>query len=390
MKIKDVCQFIFSVKNENIHHKVLTIFGIRFKFVRKKFADQYKKYIKIQNKYNLLPLKKTEKLIVFLIPPVNGINGGIMSIFSLCETTRTIVKDAMCLIATYPGKMTYARNDNFINDEQIYRWEQIINIPKQLKSLILHIPEYYVKEFYTDLTDKEIEFLNKIPDLQINIMNQNIELMPEPETLREIESLTKNITQTIAHNRYATQEVCEKWKIPTHLFSVNVPIDKYKSYPFEEKEKIIVLSPDENEYKAGIVNKLANELPDFRLITVQNMKFSEYMDLISRAYFTITFGEGFDGYFSQPVRVGSVSFAVYNDNFFPDKSWNDLDNVFSSYQEMEENIVQKMQELLRNKELYYSIAKTTAEKRNMLYSVDKFKNNLERYYNKDYDFLPKK
>lgn len=61
-------------------------------------------------------------------------------------------------------------------------------------------------------------------------MNQNIELMPEPEKLKDLYKLTNNITQTIAHDRYATQEVCDKWQIPTHLFSVNIDLTKYKYY----------------------------------------------------------------------------------------------------------------------------------------------------------------
>ena len=106
-------------------------------------------------------------------------------------------------------------------------------------------------------------------------MNQNIELMPEPEKLKDLYKLTNNITQTIAHDRYATQEVCDKWQIPTHLFSVNIDLTKYKAYPFDEKEKIIVLSPDWNEHKERIIEKLKKELPDWKLITVNNMTFTE-------------------------------------------------------------------------------------------------------------------
>ena len=72
--------------------------------------------------------------------------------------------------------------------------------------MILHIPEYYADDFYNDLTEKDIEFLKSIKKLHINIMNQNIELMPEPEKLKDLYKLTNNITQTIAHDRYATQE----------------------------------------------------------------------------------------------------------------------------------------------------------------------------------------
>ena len=53
-----------------------------------------------------------------------------------------------------------------------------------------------------------------------------------------------------------------------------------------------------------------------------------YMDYIAKAMFVISFGEGFDGYFIQPCLVGSVGIAVYNERFFPDSSWKELDNVY--------------------------------------------------------------
>ena len=254
--------------------------------------------------------------------------------------------------------------------------------------MILHIPEYYADNFYNDLTEKDIEFLKSIKKLHINIMNQNIELMPEPEKLKDLYKLTNNITQTIAHDRYATQEVCDKWQIPTHLFSVNCDMSKYKAYSFDEKEKIIVLSPDWNEHKERIIEKLEKKLPDWKLITVNNMTFTEYMDLISRAFFTITFGEGFDGYFLQPPVVESIGFAVYNNEFFPSENWLKFDNVFKSYDEMHENIVGIIKQLQSDRESYLSLSKQVKTEHDKLYSYEKFHSNLKRFYNKDYDFVP--
>ena len=151
----------------------------------------------------------------------------------------------------------------FKNDEKIYRWEQIVNNAKNVKELIIHIPEYFSDKFSTALTNKDFKFLKQIENVQINILNQNIELMPEPEKIKGLYKINNNVTQTIAHDRYATQEVCDKWQIPTHFLSVHIDTSGYRSYAFEEKEKIIVLSPDEAPYKEAIVKKLKQELPDF-------------------------------------------------------------------------------------------------------------------------------
>ncbi len=340
--------------------------------------------IKIQNSYDLSNIKNTKKLIVFFIPPKNDINGGIMSIFSICKYSREICPDAQCVITTFPSKVTYERNTFFKNDEKIYRWEQIVNNAKNVKELIIHIPEYFSDKFSTALTNKDFKFLKQIENVQINILNQNIELMPEPEKIKGLYKITNNVTQTIAHDRYATQEVCDKWQIPTHFLSVHIDTSGYRSYAFEEKQKIIVLSPDEAPYKEAIVKKLKQELPDFKLITVENMPFDEYMDLIAKAYFTISFGEGFDGYFNQPQAVRGLGMAVYNSDFFPDESWLELKNVYKSPADMENNIVNDIKELSANKELYYSLINKMNEKLSTLYGEDLFKRNLEKFYKEEY------
>lgn len=340
--------------------------------------------IKIQNSYDLSNIKNTKKMIVFFIPPKNDINGGIMSIFSICKYSREICPDAQCVITTFPSKVTYERNTFFKNDEKIYRWEQIVNNAKNVKELIIHIPEYFSDKFSTALTNKDFKFLKQIENVQINILNQNIELMPEPEKIKGLYKITNNVTQTIAHDRYATQEVCDKWQIPTHFLSVHIDTSGYRSYAFEEKEKIIVLSPDEAPYKEAIVKKLKQELPDFKLITVENMPFDEYMDLIAKAYFTISFGEGFDGYFNQPQAVRGLGMAVYNSDFFPDESWLELKNVYKSPADMENNIVNDIKELSANKELYYSLINKMNEKLSTLYGEDLFKRNLEKFYKEEY------
>lgn len=381
---------LFSRVEEN-KHVIYRILGIKFSVKNSKFYKQFKDAIKIQNAYDLTELKNAKKLILFLIPSPDSamINGGIMSIFSLCEESRRINEDTLCIISTPPHcKYTYAKNDKFLNNENIYRFSQIVDNANNLDEMILHIPEYSADDFYNTLTEKDIEFLKSIKNLHINIMNQNIELMPEPEKLKDLYKLTNNITQTIAHDRYATQEVCDKWQIPTHLFSVNIDLSKYKTYSFEDKEKIIVLSPDWNEHKERIVEKLEKELPDWKLVTVNNMTFTEYMDLISRAFFTITFGEGFDGYFLQPPLVGSIGFGVYNNEFFPSENWLNFDDVFKSYDEMYENIVGIIKQLQSDKESYLSLSKQVKAEHDKLYSYEKFQNNLKRFYNGNYDFVP--
>ena len=175
----------------------------------------------------------------------------------------------------------------------------------------------------------------------------------------------------------------------SHLFSTNIDISRFKAYDFEEKQKIIVLSPDKNPYRKKIVDKLEKELPQWSLVVVENMKFTDYMDLISRAFFTITFGEGFDGYFMQPHYVNSVGFAVYNEEFFPSKEWLKFENVYESYEDMEDKIVGDIKKLSQNKTQYNELIATNLKEHKKLYQENKFEDNLARFYEGKYDFMPR-
>ena len=374
---------LFSYKKDE-KNIVLRIFGIKYS---RKNPELTHKSIKEQDLYDLTALQQAQKLIVFLIPNIKMMTGGIQSIYSICKYSREICPDALCLISTHPGKFTYSHNDFFKNDEQIFRWEQIIENAKNAKEIIIHVPEYFAGKFYKSLKKADIKFLKGIENLQINIINQNIELMPAPSEIKDLFKLTNNITQTIGHHRYATQEVCDKWQIPAHFLSVHIDLSGYKSYPFEEKEKIIVLSPDNAPYKEAVIEKLKNELPDFKLVTVENMTFDEYMDLIARAYFVISFGEGFDGYFNQPEYVGSLGFAVYNDVFFPNQSWSKLNNVYNSAEEMLKKLGFDLINLLNNQNLYYQTLTQKKERLDKLYSSQILKENLIKFYNHNYEYL---
>lgn len=384
--------FSKMITQERVIYKICGI-SISFKKNKEAWTQESKKAISIQNNYDLSAIKNARTMIVFFIPSQDRgkISGGLMSIFSLCEYSRKINHNVSCIISTYPNSQyTYAYNNQFLNNEKIYRFEQILNNAKKIEKLILHIPEYYAKDFYKVLKAKDIQFLSSIPNLQLNIMNQNIELMPEPSQLQDLYLLSRNITQTIAHDRYATQEVCDKWQIPTHLFSVYIDLSAYKSYTFEEKEKIIVISPDTHKDKAKILQKLEKELCDWQFITISNISFAEYMDLISRAYFSITFGEGMDGYFSQPHYVNSMGFAVYNDTFFPNPNYKNLANIYNSYDEMYQNIVDDIKNYLNDKTRYEQIIQDCIDMIAKVYQKSKFEDNLKRFYDENYDFINNK
>ena len=80
--------------------------------------------------------------------------------------------------------------------------------------------------------------------------------------------------------------------------------------------------------------------------------------------------------------------AVYNDTFFPDKSWLDFKNVYSDYEDMYKNIVDRILYFENNKEEYDLSSKIIKEKLDDLFKEETLINNLEKFYSKKYDYLP--
>lgn len=348
-----------------------------------------------QNHYALAPLQNAETVVVIFAPSRCKINGGIMSLYDIAYQTREVLPDAFVAIATYTGDwVTYSRNRMFHNEEMVLRWEQIRRNAVGAKRLILHLPEEFVPAFLRNLLPEDRAFFSGIPDFRINILNQNIEFMPTPKTVARLLTLTPTVSQTTAHPRYATQEVCNLYRVPQSWLGARARLNCYRAYTLEERERIFLYSPDPNPHKKRILALLKRAFPDFRQIMVWKMPFSRYVDLASKSLFSITFGEGCDYYLSIPSARDGVSFAVHNEQFFPaGKDWLSLCNIFPSYEAMETEIVERVKRLLTDRELYLKTARTThawlgiAEESQ---AEKDYRIRLARFYRQDYDFVPER
>ena len=336
-------------------------------------------------------LQETEHLVVFLTPEVNTISGGIYSIFSIAKQSRKFksIHKSDVIVMTMPNKYnnTYFRQTYFRNDENVYRFEQLSQF-KNLKSLIIHVPEFFSRYFYASLSDAQKAFIKNIPDRKINILNQNILLMPEAAELQSLYNLTPNISQTVAHHSYATQEMANRFGLKTLLLPAYTDLSNYPKSGFEEKEDLIVYSPDDHAEKAIVLDLLRKELPEYTLIEIWDISFDEYMELVTRARFGITFGEGYDGYLVQPILQGGISFAIYNENFFPDKSYLNYCNIFNSYEDLKRNIILTIRRLENSKEEYCSLNMSFVQDQDALYSFEHYCDCIRKFYLGEFDYIP--
>lgn len=328
------------------------------------------------------------RIIVFLVPPQHIVNGGILSIFSIAKESRQFfsIHRSKVLLATYPGTKSYGRNELFKNDEKILEFDDILKQPPP-EFLQIHVPEYASHDVYTSLA-KHRGFFEKIDDLRVNIMNQNILLMQPPADTASWFSLTPHVTQTIAHNKYATQQIADLYFLPTLHLSTFVDPGQYSRTSLGQKKDLILVSNDESAHKKKILDKVRKELPNYKIIIVDKMPYEQYKSLLSQAKFLITFGEGFDGYYVEGFFSGAITFAVYNNSFFPDKSFEKQENTYKDYPDMLRNIVTDMSSLADNEKKYASIVEANLKRISDLYSHKSYLENIKRFYQGRFSFAP--
>ncbi len=349
---------------------------------RPKYGGFYPNHIKDYDKMQMMRvnhIKNSETMVVFFNVMREYISGGMLSIERFLRHSQAYAQkyDIDVVLSGIPLVNACIENPYFDYKYEPVDFKYISKYTKPEK-LQLNIPECFVPDFLNDLSKDEFLWLWSIPDLRINILNQNDELMPDQQCIEELRCLCNNkLSITVAHQRYFTKKKEEQYKCPLYLLTPFLP-EFYKT-PVEKKEKIIVLSPDEIPEKEEIKKKLKKNLPDYQFITIKEMTLEEYKKTISKALFCITFGEGYDGYFIEPYLSDSISFSVRNPLFFPE-NFKDVPTVYSTWNELLNNIIQDIRKYEKNHKLYRQISAEVVRE------IRKFTNNkqsekdLEAYY----------
>jgi hypothetical protein len=323
------------------------------------------------------------KLVWFLVPSWDVCGGGLLSICYFHAETRMLLSgpDVAVVASTYPNAPTLKKYTAFPNSMDIFSFSEIVTYFKSIEHAILHIPEYFCKDFPNQLSPTERLFLDTIPRLQVNIMLQNFDQC-KPDDIQPLRTLTDEITCTTAHDRYSTQEQSTRFNIPLHKLSVFV--DRYEQRRWTEKQDIMVLSPDQHPLRDRVIETIKKGLPNLELITIGGMSYDIYRSLIAKAKWSLTFGEGLDGYFAEMAWTGGIPFAVYNDRFFMPQ-FRELPTVYDTWDELQTWIVGDILKL-DHEEVYDAAGEPIRQVLNELYSCEKYRENIRLFYNEQYSF----
>jgi hypothetical protein len=335
-----------------------------------------------------------KKVMVFLVPEHNVISGGIFSMFSIANQMWRLrhVHGYEVLVMTRPNPLnvTYFRNTTFRNSDNVYRFEQIL-LCREAEDVYLHIPEYAAATFMDDISFAERDYLKSRKNLYTNLLNQNIKLMPEKEQFERLRRLCNdNISQSVAHHAYFTKFIANKYQLPTLLLPAYTDLSSYSPLRFPDKDDLIIYSPDEAPYKHECLNRIAREFPHFQLIEIQNMSFDKFMGYATRCLFSITFGEGFDGYIAQPIMQGGIGFAAYNDEFFPSPHFQKYANIFKNGDDMVVSICDRIKRLSADRLEYETLNAALVNEYQRLYDFETYARQVEKLAQRQFELFPQK
>lgn len=338
-----------------------------------------------------LELKSAKNLMVVLVPEHNAMSGGIYSFFSIADKMRRLknIHGFEVIVMTRPNfaNLTYYRNTNFINCENVYRFDQIL-LCKDVVDLYIHIPEYATETFVSELRSDVLNYLLGRKNLYVNILNQNIQLMPDKSLFSGLREISTDLTQSVAHHAYFSQHMADKYDLPTLLLPAYTDLSAYQPSSYCDKEKLIIYSPDIAAHKQACLDKIAERFPDFKLVEIRGITFDRYMDLATRCMFSITFGEGFDGYLAQPIQMGGVGFAIYSDEFFPSEDFKKYFNIFLDDREMIDFICDRMSQLINDEFRYNELSKAFQMEYKKLYDYGDYISRLRKLSLREFEIFP--
>jgi hypothetical protein len=321
------------------------------------------------------------KVILFMVPGDEFISGGLLSIFNLYRFSEELatVHNARVLMCFYPGegeeKWHYKKMDHEI---MVYSFKLVLATCRRVKAMQLHVPEYAVQTVVKEIGWKRLTQLRLTHGLRINILSQNIELMPPDNCIARLREVLPEITCTTAHPSYSTAEYRRRLGIPVHHLPAWTYPEEVKISGYETKRELLIVSPDPSPHRESILRLISSELPHLQIQVISGIPFKEYLKLAQVAKWSLTFGEGLDDYFIGLFFRGGVGFAVYNDEFFT-KEFKRLRTVYADWKTLAGAIVGEIKDL----DSKQAMESYSAEVRGLLtqiWSRDKTKAALEKYY----------
>jgi hypothetical protein len=213
-------------------------------------------------------------------------------------------------------------------------------------------------------------------------MNQNVDLLPPPEALDDLRSVSSHVTMTTAHQQYCTEELGRRYRVSLHHLAVPIDPDEYRSPSLAQKERLVLFSPDDRDRNREVIRVLEDSATRLETVEIRGLPYADYRRLLERAQWMFTFGEGLDYYFVEAVFSGGIAFAVFNDRFFTPE-FASLDTVYPSFDDLRARLLDDL-ERLSGPDAYSRYHERQLAVLTRMFTVGRFRANLERFLRGDY------
>lgn len=327
---------------------------------------------------------RTKRLIVFLTPGYELIAGGVISIANIYRESANLqqIHGAKVVLCTIPGDPFFFKYTWFENTNCVLDLEQVLKLCGRLDYLQLHIPEYTVNRVADWLERASPSLRRKVRELDLNVMLQNLEAV-NGQNVGGLK-LFGRVTCTTAHEAYSNASIREALGVSLHrLGTCNGP-ELYPLIGYEKREQLLIVSSDPHPLRDDVLRQIGKQLPELKIKVIENLAYKDYVNLTLRAKWALTFGEGLDGYFVDPIFSGGVSFAVFNDRYFT-PAFAELENIYPSWEVLIDRIVADMRRL-DEPVTYKRCWRQAYDLLSTLYNTERFRENLRMFYRGEYTF----
>lgn len=296
--------------------------------------------IKLHLKYSLgfkEVKKKSGTKILFIIPDEGKVSGGLLSIANMYETAKEFFPHFGVFMGIYDDKQKWEEIYGLGTNIEILNFKFFItHWIKNNSELIINVYEKGVVKFLEKL--KKDNIIGKLSKCTLNILNQNQNFMPDSKDLAPYTKYFKRVTMTLAFKANETFSFPYLTHPPLHV-GAYFKTEETPNPGYGERENLCILSDDENPFKKIIREKL--EGVGIKCFDNYPIPYSDFVNLQKKAKWTISFGEGTDGYSMGQFRNGGIGFGVFQEKFAQAYfSKDDLpDFLFPSYDDMAENII---------------------------------------------------
>jgi hypothetical protein len=266
----------------------------------------------------------SRRFAIFFVQGWDSVNGGTMSICSIAAETRRLLSASgvTTVVCTAPGQPRMLRFTRFENDIELFAFADLLPWFPSGSEVLVHVPEFLTVPTVSNC----IDIFRSRSDLRwrFNILLQNIDRIPPKDAVRAMQEVGFT-TATIAHK--ASAAMAQDLGCPVHYLSWFISAENFQRVGYSSKKKLVTISPDSHPAKSEIVRRVADALPDHKIIEIRKMTYQQYKRVIRDAKFMFTFGEGLDGYFVESIFSGSVAMAIFEERYFTPE-YRELEGVF--------------------------------------------------------------